>query len=93
MCSFCCVLCEFADSNPKCINLHCLKSGQIDSKTAADAGNSDPDKLREKAAELESLSAEELLKRQMEIKVKWLLHSSWKFVHPSLEFTLIYEFP
>ncbi|EER96516.1 hypothetical protein BDA96_02G166600 [Sorghum bicolor] len=31
-------------------------------------GNSDPDKLREKAAELESLSAEELLKRQMEIK-------------------------
>ncbi|XP_066394072.1 hsp70 nucleotide exchange factor FES1-like isoform X2 [Miscanthus floridulus] len=30
--------------------------------------NSDPDKLREKAAELEWLSAEELLKRQMEIK-------------------------
>jgi hypothetical protein len=34
-----------------------------------DAGNSDPDKLREKAAELETLSADELLKRQMEIKV------------------------
>ncbi|CAD6263200.1 unnamed protein product [Miscanthus lutarioriparius] len=31
-------------------------------------GNSDPDKLREKAAELERLSAEELLKKQMEIK-------------------------
>ncbi|XP_035821294.1 uncharacterized protein [Zea mays] len=31
-------------------------------------GNSDPDKLREKAAELVKLSAEELLKRQMEIK-------------------------
>ncbi|RCV11196.1 hypothetical protein SETIT_2G167500v2 [Setaria italica] len=31
-------------------------------------GNSDPDKLREKAAELERLSADELLKRQMEIK-------------------------
>jgi hypothetical protein len=34
-----------------------------------DAGNSDPEKLREKAAELERLSADELLKRQMEIKV------------------------
>jgi hypothetical protein len=34
-----------------------------------DAGNSDPDKLREKAAELETLSADELLKRQVEIKV------------------------
>ena len=34
-----------------------------------DAGNSDPDKLREKAAEFETLSADELLKRQMEIKV------------------------
>ncbi|ONM21433.1 ARM repeat superfamily protein [Zea mays] len=44
-----------------------LRWGQIDSKTA-DAGNSDPDKLREKAAELVKLSAEELLKRQMEIK-------------------------
>ncbi|KAJ1289139.1 hypothetical protein BS78_02G142000 [Paspalum vaginatum] len=31
-------------------------------------GNSDPDKLREKAAELERLSADELLNRQMEIK-------------------------
>ncbi|WVZ64155.1 hypothetical protein U9M48_013718 [Paspalum notatum var. saurae] len=31
-------------------------------------GNSDPDKLREKAAELDRLSADELLKRQMEIK-------------------------
>jgi hypothetical protein len=55
-----------------------LKWGQIDSKTA-DAGNSDPDKLREKAAELVKLSAEELLKRQMEIKVKRFLQSSWKF--------------
>jgi len=36
--------------------------------TIPDAGNSDPDKLREKAAELETLSADELLKRQMEIK-------------------------
>ncbi|OEL23512.1 hypothetical protein BAE44_0015470 [Dichanthelium oligosanthes] len=31
-------------------------------------GHSDPDKLREKAAELERLSADELIKRQMEIK-------------------------
>ncbi|CAL5065078.1 unnamed protein product [Urochloa decumbens] len=31
-------------------------------------GNSDPDKLREKAEEIESLSADELLKRQLEIK-------------------------
>ncbi|CAL5080715.1 unnamed protein product [Urochloa decumbens] len=31
-------------------------------------GNSDPDKLREKAEEIERLSADELLKRQLEIK-------------------------
>lgn len=37
------------------------------------AGNSDPDKLREKAAGLETLSADELLKRQMEIKVTKLV--------------------
>lgn len=45
---------------------------EFDSKTA-DAGNSDPDKLRKKAAELERLSAEELVKRQMVIKVMRLL--------------------
>ncbi|XP_066394075.1 hsp70 nucleotide exchange factor FES1-like isoform X4 [Miscanthus floridulus] len=40
----------------------------LDSMVQWAIGNSDPDKLREKAAELEWLSAEELLKRQMEIK-------------------------
>ena len=40
---------------------------------------------------MERLSAEELLKRQMEIKVKTLLQSRRKFVHPSLEFTLSYS--
>ncbi|XP_066399218.1 hsp70 nucleotide exchange factor FES1-like isoform X2 [Miscanthus floridulus] len=40
----------------------------LDSMLQWAIGNSDPDKLREKAAELERLSAEELLKKQMEIK-------------------------
>ncbi|KAG2634234.1 hsp70 nucleotide exchange factor FES1-like [Panicum virgatum] len=40
----------------------------LDSMLQWAIGNSDPDKLREKAAELETLSADELLKRQMEIK-------------------------
>nr|CAB3453064.1 unnamed protein product [Digitaria exilis] len=40
----------------------------LDSMLQWAIGNSDPDTLREKAAELERLSADELLKRQMEIK-------------------------
>ncbi|EEE70037.1 hypothetical protein OsJ_29991 [Oryza sativa Japonica Group] len=34
------------------------------------AGNSDPDKLKEQAEGVQKLSADELLKRRMEIKVK-----------------------
>ncbi|RLM86431.1 hsp70 nucleotide exchange factor FES1-like [Panicum miliaceum] len=45
----------------------------LDSMLQWAIGNSDPDKLREKAAELETLSADELLKRQMEIKLVEML--------------------
>jgi hypothetical protein len=34
------------------------------------AGNSDPEKLKEKAADVQKLSADELLKRRQEIKVR-----------------------
>jgi hypothetical protein len=33
------------------------------------AGNSDPEKLKEEAADVQKLSADELLKRRQEIKV------------------------
>jgi hypothetical protein len=40
-----------------------------------DAGNSDPGKLKEEAADVQKLSEDELLKRRVEIKVRLLLQN------------------
>jgi hypothetical protein len=46
-----------------------------------DAGNSDPGKLKEEAADVQKLSEDELLKRRVEIKVRLLLQNSSAGVH------------